>query len=176
MYTGKVIEAKGIHILVKAAAILLDRGLTVRVVVAGDSDHHYLAKLKPQIEATGHVAQFMFLPSRTHAELPDLYAAADVAVWPRQESMAVYEALSMAIPVIVSDISGCLSLLRGVASTFRFDDPGSLAETMGQLASSTARAPLAEASRRRAEQQFSWKEAASRYMATYRRALDGARL
>jgi glycosyltransferase involved in cell wall biosynthesis len=175
LYTGKVIEAKGIHILVKAASILLDRGQPVRVVVVGDSDHQYLDKLKAQVEGTGHVLQFTFLPSRAHAELPELYAAADVGVWPRQESMAVYEALSMALPVIVSDVSGCLSLLRGIASTFRFDDHDSLAETMGQLTSSTARAPLAEAGRRKAEQQFSWREAASRYIDTYRRALNGGR-
>ncbi len=171
VYTGKIIPAKGIHVLTKATLTMLERGARVRLIVVGDADPEYLQSLKADVGQMGRSEHFVFLPSRSQTDLPDTYAAADVAVWPRQESMAVYEALSMGLPVILSDASGFVSMLNGVVRTFPFDESTSLADVMQELISTRVREPLGKAARKLAEQKFSWNRAAERYMETYGEAM-----
>jgi glycosyltransferase involved in cell wall biosynthesis len=171
VYTGKLIPAKGIHLLIQAALRLIEQGQRVRVLAVGDADHHYLDGLKRETEKGGREADFTFLPSRLQSDLPDVYAAADVAVWPRQESMAIYEALSMELPVIVSDQCGYLSMLGGLVRTYRHDDVASLAGAMRDLVDVPARRQLAGMARQVADQEFSWTRSAQRYLDTYNEAL-----
>jgi glycosyltransferase involved in cell wall biosynthesis len=72
VYTGKLIPAKGIHLLIQAALRLIEQGQRVRVLAVGDADHHYLDGLKRDIEKAGREADFTFLPSRLQSDLPDV--------------------------------------------------------------------------------------------------------
>jgi glycosyltransferase involved in cell wall biosynthesis len=85
--------------------------------------------------------------------------------------MAIYEALSMELPVIVSDQCGYLSMLGGLVQTYRHDDVGSLAGAMRDLVDVPARRQLAGMARQVTDQEFSWTRAAQRYLDTYNEAL-----
>ncbi len=170
LYTGKVTAPKGVDVLVRAGLILLSRGKQVRLVVVGDADRSYLADLWAEIRQYGKERQFTFLPSRAQVELPDVYAAADVAVWPRQESMAIYEAMSMGLPTIVSDRCALRPTVEPAAGrTFVHDNAESLAETMQELLAPLVGGRLGAAARRVVEQQYSWEHSAIRYIGQYER-------
>jgi glycosyltransferase involved in cell wall biosynthesis len=170
-YVGKIIEPKGPHVLADAALKLLTRGDEVKVVMVGDSGISYLAGIKKSIDDAGRADAFRFSGSIPHAQLPGVYAAADVAVWPRQESMAVFEAMATAIPVVISSRSGYRTLTENAAGlTFEHDDPSALAEVLRSLFDAERRGRLGTAGRELVERDYSWRRSAERYIETYTEA------
>jgi len=168
LYTGKLIAAKGVHVLVAAALRLLDDGEKVKVVLVGDADPHYVEQIKQRIAAAGRTEEFRFHPSVMHAELRGAYAAADIAIWPRQESMAVFEAMSAALPVVISNRSGYFKLVTsGPGVAFEHDDDESLAAELRGLFDPARRATLGAAGRALTERDYSWQRSAERYLQTY---------
>jgi len=168
LYTGKLIEAKGVHILIAAALRLLSEGERLKVVAIGDADPRYLAGLEHEIMAVGRSEDFRFHPSVQHSELPGAYAAADIAIWPRQESMAMFEAMATSIPVVVSYESGYSGLVTsGPGLAFAHDDAASLAAQIRMLRDSSRRSALGNAGRTLVEREYSWTRSAERYLETY---------
>lgn len=167
-YVGKVIELKGVHVLVAAAIRLLAGGQALNVVIVGDAETRYLASIKEQIAKAGQEGAFRFHPGVPQSELPGAYAAADIAVWPRQESMAVFEAMSTALPVVVSSRSGYRELVEGASGlTFTHDDDAALANVLRSLFDPARRSTLGAAGRALVEREYSWGRSADRYLQTY---------
>jgi glycosyltransferase involved in cell wall biosynthesis len=168
LYTGKVIEAKGVHVLVAAALRLLKEGARLKVVIVGDPESGYLEQIKLEIAAAKRMDDFRFHHSVPHSELPGVYAAADVAIWPRQESMALFEAMASALPVVISDLSGYADLVaNGPGLLFRHDAEASLAGVLRGLFDPAVRATLGAAGRSLTLRDYSWQRSAQRYLETY---------
>jgi len=168
LYTGKVIEAKGVHVLIAAALRLLNEGERLKVLAVGDPDPAYLEQIKHQIAAAGHTENFRFEPSVPHSELPGAYASGDIAIWPRQESMGAFEAMSTSIPVVVSNHSGYFKLVTsGPGVAFEHDDDASLAQVLRTLFDPARRTALGGAGRTLTEREYSWQRSAERYLETY---------
>jgi len=88
-------------------------------------------------------AIFNFCRGVPHDELAGFYSAADIAVWPGVETMAVYEAMATAVPVIVPESSGYARLIDEKAGvTFRPNDAVSLADSIDRLRTSSVRQTL----------------------------------
>jgi glycosyltransferase involved in cell wall biosynthesis len=165
-YVGKVIEAKGVHVLVEAAVRLLDAGKKFQVLVVGDVEPSYMERIRSV--AASHIERFRFHGSVPHRELPGVYASADVAVWPRQESMAVFEAMATSIPVVVSSSSGYAALVdAGPGLTFAQDSADDLAAKLAELFAADWRSRLGAAGRELVLRDYSWRRSAERYMQTY---------
>lgn len=172
LYTGKIIPAKGPHLLVAAATKLLAGGTTVHVALVGAAETEYLHAIRQRVIAAGLEEYFHFLPSVPHSELPSAYAAADACVWPRQESMAIFEALSTSLPVVVNSLSGYAPLVeRGAGLVFNPDDESSLAQSMLVLAQSSKRQEMGAIGRDIVTASFSWRQSAERYLAAYQRSV-----
>jgi glycosyltransferase involved in cell wall biosynthesis len=167
LYTGKIVEPKGVHVFVHGALRLLAEGAKFTVVIVGDGDAGYVAKMRERANQAGYGERFVFLPSQLHHELPGLYAAADVGVWPRQESMAVFEAMATSLPVIVNERSGYAGLVSHCGVTFAPDDFVSLSRAMSELATEDRRADLGRAGRALVENGYSWNDSALRYLGVY---------
>jgi glycosyltransferase involved in cell wall biosynthesis len=168
LYTGKLIEAKGVHVLVAAALRLLNEGERLKVLAVGDAEPTYLERIRGQIAAAGRMEDFRFHPSVQHSELPGAYAAGDIAIWPRQESMGAFEAMSTALPVVVSNRSGYARLVTGGPGvTFEHDDDTALAGVLRDLFDPARRAALGAAGRTLTQRDYSWQRSAERYLETY---------
>jgi glycosyltransferase involved in cell wall biosynthesis len=173
LYTGKLIEAKGPHLLVQAALQLLRRGEHLRVLLVGDADPAYLESIRAEARRAGLADHIRYHASVPHADLPGVYAAADVAVWPRQESMALFEAMSTGLPVIINSGSGYSFLAEaGAGLTFAPDDVSALAESMWALSTAAERSPTGARGRELAEADYSWHLSAERYLKSYVDILD----
>jgi glycosyltransferase involved in cell wall biosynthesis len=167
LYTGKIVEPKGVHLLVHASLKLLAEGARFRVVIVGDGDAAYVARMRAEINLADQVERFIFVPSQTQDQLPGLYSAADVAVWPGWESMAIFEAMATSLPVIVNEHSGYSRLVANCGLTFVPDDFASLSRAMSDLTVRARRAELGLAGRALVEGGYSWNDSAARYLAVY---------
>jgi glycosyltransferase involved in cell wall biosynthesis len=89
-------------------------------------------------------------------------------VWPRQESMALFEAMATSLPVVVGAASGYASVVdSGAGLTYVEDDEGALAKRLEELESPELRQKLASYGRRLAERDYSWTHCAERYLRVY---------
>jgi glycosyltransferase involved in cell wall biosynthesis len=174
LYTGKVIASKRLEDLVDAVLQLRREKTPVRLVIAGDADPDYRQSLLSITRTSGDEGALFVRPSMPHDELAGLYAAADIAVWPGTESMAIFEALATALPVIVSDRSAYAALvLGGAGRTFKAGDPGSLAGSLREFLPPERRRSAGRKGRELTETEYSWRRSAERYLSLYMEILEG---
>jgi glycosyltransferase involved in cell wall biosynthesis len=172
LYTGKVIQEKGVHLLVEAAAQLGAEGTDVSVLVVGDADDVYKRSLESLAFGREAHLELRVCPSVDQDHLPEWYSAADVGVWPRQESMGVFQAMAAGLPVVVSANSGLAPMVvPGRGLTYWPEDAATLAAHVRGLVNQEVRVRLGEAGRRFAETKLSWEQSAARYVAIYREAI-----
>lgn len=113
-----------------------------------------------------HVVPFM-----SHRALADHYRAADVGVWPTQESMSMLDAAAAGLPVVASDRMGERVRVEGNGRFYVENDADSLAESLASLGDPTLRRELGAAGRRKMLEGFSWLRFARRVDADYHAAL-----
>jgi glycosyltransferase involved in cell wall biosynthesis len=109
-----------------------------------------------------------FVPAR---ELPPLYQAADVGVWPRQESTSQLDAAACGLPIVLSDRVHVLERVEGNGLTYREGDVGDLAARLRELADSARRRELGAAGARKMRERFSWTAIARSRLRDYQAAL-----
>lgn len=132
LYVGRVSAEKNIHLLLAAFERLATRRDDVRLVVVGDGpSREDLAKRYPQ-------QRVAFTGTLTGVELADVYASADVFVFPSTTDTfgnVVLEAQASGLPCIVSDKGGPREIAsrNDSALVVEVDQAGQLLEAMDQL-------------------------------------------
>jgi glycosyltransferase involved in cell wall biosynthesis len=107
LFAGKLIERKRPLDLVRAAALLQDRGGKVEIAFAGSGE------LEPELRRASQQAGVpaVFHGFVNQSALPATYAAADLLVLPSDAretwGLVVNEAMACGLPAVVSDAVGC---------------------------------------------------------------------
>jgi glycosyltransferase involved in cell wall biosynthesis len=163
VYVGKVIPDKRIEVLGLAVAQLNSLGRPAVGLVVGDADESYLHSLK------SNFPHLMVVGGDVHENLPNYYAAADAAAWPAQESMAIFEAMAMGLPVVVADGTGVSRIVEvaDAGCSYAIDDPNSLATALSSMDGDFGER-LGSQGRLYAERNLSWEVRATRYEELYR--------
>jgi glycosyltransferase involved in cell wall biosynthesis len=111
VYYGKLIENKGVHVLLDAL-----RGLDARAVIVGFGDY------RTELEAHAAGLDVLFTGPLEHRHLVHLLALADVAVvpsiFPEAFGMVAAEAAAAGCPPIVADHSGLAEIARGLEEDY----------------------------------------------------------
>ena len=117
---GRLVEKKGFDYLVKACAILRDRGVRFNCRIVGGADKY--AQVIKQLIAELDLQDFVNLPGAvTQEELRDIYQQGDVFALPclvvdngDRDGIpnVLVEAMAMEMPVISTDISGIPELIQ----------------------------------------------------------------
>jgi glycosyltransferase involved in cell wall biosynthesis len=110
LYVGRLVRAKGVFELVEAYAHLDDEiRLSVGLVLVGDgADRSELMQRASPI--TPGMIQFPGFVQREG--LPEFYAFADALIFPTHSDtwgLVVNEAMSCGLPIIASDVAGCVA-------------------------------------------------------------------
>jgi len=171
VYFGKLIEQKGVHVLLHAL-----QGLDVRVVVVGFGPER--ASLEALVASKG--VRALFTGPLEHRHLRHLLALADAcvvpSVFPEAFGMVAAEAAAAGCPPVVSRHSGlaevaaeleaALSPALGRLVSFPAGDAGALHERLGALLALSAadRAALRSTVRRVVEERWSWAGIARRLL------------
>jgi glycosyltransferase involved in cell wall biosynthesis len=159
-FVGRLLEDKGLRSLIAAHDLLTQRGVPVRLLIAGQGDPANPAsipdaeiaswKRKPNIQVLGHVT-----------DIGTVWADAHIAVLPsRREGLpkSLLEAAACGRPIVATDVPGCREITRAGVNGLLVppDDPVALADAIGQLVRDPAlRRRLGEAGRRLVMEEFS---------------------
>ncbi len=173
MSVGRLVPQKGHDVLVDAFAVLRDTLPRARLSIVGDGPLR--PHLEDQIRAY-HLADRVQLMG-FRRDLPELYARADIAVFPsRWEGLglAAIEASACGLPVIASAVGGLQEAILDQETGLLIppEEPKLLAEAIVELARDRARRVLmGHAGRRRVERHFDIRRVVQRYEALYEELL-----
>lgn len=165
------------HTLFRAAAALKDRGINVKILLAGEGITPDNRSLQLQIRSAGLAASAVLLGER--ADMPDVMAALDVLVlcsaWGEGFPNVIGEAMAVGIPCVATDVGDCRSLLGGIGSVVPPGDVDALVKSLAELASLSAeqRSVIGLASRERIVRDYALPAIARRYHSLYRGLADG---
>jgi len=162
IYTGQFTAAKNPLVLAQAVRQLRDSGLAVRGLFIGNG---------PQSDAIAEIEGCVVLPFKPHRQLPAYYRAADIGVWPTQESMSMLDAAACALPIIVNDTLLATERIDGNGITYRLNDWRDLAEKIRSLTDPERRRQLGSVGARRMAELFSWESIARQRLADYAASL-----
>jgi glycosyltransferase involved in cell wall biosynthesis len=166
IYTGQFTAAKNPMVLARAVAMLRRAEMQVRGLFIGNGPQN------PEIAACDGC---VVLPFRPHRELPAYYRAADIGIWPTQESMSMLDAAACGLPIIVNDTLLAKERIDGNGITYRLNDSTDLTEKIRLLSDLNHRRQLGSVGSRRMIQLFSWDAIARLRLADYEAALAARR-
>ena len=158
IYAGKIVPAKGPHILVEAGMQLIDRNENLKIVLLGNGPPSYIEGMKQKIQGANQEDRFIWHDAVSNKKLPKFYSAADVAVWPREASLSMMEAMACGLPIIISDTSEVgerAGYNNGL--TYHGEDASDLAQQMQKLLGSKLRGEMGSNGRELIENELSWK-------------------
>ena len=168
LYFGKLIQNKGVHVLLEALA-----GTGARAVIVGFGDY------REQLEALAPPGT-LFTGALEHRHLVHLLPLCDASVvpsiFPEAFGMVAAEAAAAGVVPVVADHSGLAEVGAGIAAelpadrahlvTFPTGDVGALRARLQELLALPAaeRRALGIASRRAAERRWSWARVSERLL------------
>lgn len=167
LFVGRFASNKGIHILMDSIERVNTTGKEVIFDLAGKGP------LFDEYTAKYDISNVNFLGFVSDEDLIGLYRKDHVFVLPTLfEGMptVVLEAMSNAMPIIVTDVGATAELVDDSNGfLIRKNDVGQLTEAIIKLhdMSSTLRLQLGEASRKKVEEQFTWKQVAKRHIKVF---------
>jgi glycosyltransferase involved in cell wall biosynthesis len=161
--TGRLTGDKGPHVLAHAVVRLVAEGEPYRGLFIGDGAADYVNKLR---RAPGcRVLPFV----RSH-ELGTYYRAADIAVWPHQESTSQLDAAACGLPLVLDDAVQVRERIAGNGLTYAGGDCDDLADRLKSLKEPALRRTLGAVGRERMVAHFDWRHLARQRAAEYEAA------
>jgi glycosyltransferase involved in cell wall biosynthesis len=164
---GALIERKGHHRTIAAMTQLPEHEL----LIAGEGPER--GALAALIARLGLADRVRLLGARPHAQLPELYGAADASVLASSRegwANVLLESMACGTPVAASNIWGNPEVVRGRAAGAIFD-PNTPEAIAGCIKALFASLPSRAATRAYAEG-FSWDETTAGQLAVFRQVID----
>ncbi|MEO8714695.1 MAG: glycosyltransferase, partial [Acetobacteraceae bacterium] len=163
---GHLIERKGHHLVVRALVDLPGCDL----LIAGEGPER--RRLTALIAELGLGDRVRLLDARPHAEMAELYGAADLLVLASSRegwANVLLEAMACGTPVVATNIWGNPEVVRArAAGVITERDPGAIAAAAASLLAD----PPARADTRAYAEGFSWDETTAGQLALFRRVLS----
>jgi glycosyltransferase involved in cell wall biosynthesis len=167
-FAGRLVGWKGLHIAVAAMAEPALRETPARLLIIGNGPER--ERLRQQADTLGLGGRIHFHDPVPHDQLPALYGATDVGVFPsigdEAFGITIAEAMSCGKPVVASYVGGIPEVVGNEGNTGLLvgpADPKALARAMRELVLDPARrAAMGNAARSRIERDFTWQASAKR--------------
>ena len=158
VYSGRFSDDKNPLLLARAIEPLRAEGEPFAGIFYGDGE---------QKEAIAACAGSRVHPFVPYTELGDLFRAADIAVWPTQESTSMLDAAACGTPTVVNDTLAALERVEGNGLRYRLNDLEDLKRTLRELRDPALRATLGARGAEKMRTQFSWSELTQRRLDDY---------
>ncbi|MBN1363952.1 MAG: glycosyltransferase [Syntrophaceae bacterium] len=181
LFVGRLIDVKGIQVLLEAISLLIVEKTDIRLSVAGAGPlENELQELTRKLNISDKVD---FLGMITHSQLPELYRRATIAIFPFvitksgvQEGfgLVVIEAMGCECPVIAGDVPAIHDSITHGENGFIFSSGNSqaLADTISQTLNDPDLCHrLAKEARKRVVGKFDWEVIAEKYAGIYKKLI-----
>jgi glycosyltransferase involved in cell wall biosynthesis len=163
IYTGRFSEDKNPLCLAKAVEILFKEGVLIKGLFLGAG-----AQSAGILNCDGCFVH-PFVPA---TDLPNYYRAADIGVWPRQESTSQIDAAACGLPTIISDQTHVSERIAGNGLTYIENDQNDLAKKINLLVDPDKRREMGAIASKRMVELFSWESIAKKRISDYLSALN----
>jgi len=182
LFVGRLMENKGIQVLMEAMPEVLKKYPSVRLVIAGSGPMEEF--LKHQARHLQIAGQVEFLGAVSQAELPSLYRRATLAVFPflvaksgDQEGFGLVqvEAMGCGCPVISGDLTAVHDIVEHQKTGLLVPsgDASALARTIIRaLENPDLCAAMAGEAKRRVMEKFDWRVIAGKYSKLYEKLTE----
>lgn len=135
IWTGTPQPHKGFDDLIDALVLLKNPCIKI-VIVGGNNSDTYLQRLLIRVQD-----YVIHLGYQNHSAMPELLSTADLVVLPQKNFRVtraqipgkIFEAMSMALPIIGTDMSDIPNILEGCGIVIPPQNPESLAEAINRL-------------------------------------------
>ena len=161
IYTGRFSNDKNPLLLAKAVEKLRAADMPFRGLFVGGGT---------QEEAIGACTGCVTRPFVPFADLPRWFRAAEIGVWPTQESTSMLDAAACGLPIVVNDTLVATERIQGNGLTYRLGDVDDLVRVLATLQKPQRRSALGETGARRMKEEFSWSSIARRRSKAYEAA------
>ncbi len=158
IYTGRFSQAKNPLLLAEAIARLQPTRPRYKAFFVGDGEQ------KRAID--GHDG-CRVVPFMRHRELAPNYRAADIAVWPVQESISMLDAAACGLPLVVPERMGNRECVKGSGIVYREGSIEDLAGALARLEGAEARRQLGDVGAVRMRDNCDWRRLAERRLRDY---------
>lgn len=176
LYIGKLIEVKGVDVLIEAMASAVKQLPKLGLRIIGDGPQR--GRLEQKAESLGLLnGRITFMGQLPHHRLPDQLQQADAVVVPsiitkRGETegmpVVILEAMASGLPVIVSDVGGLKEVVRDGINGFLFPHSKSdrLSRAIERLYEPAVLSHLKQGARNSGKN-FNWTTIAAGYRAVF---------
>lgn len=162
IYTGRFTIDKNPLCLAQAIARLASKGTSFRGLFVGGGPQ------EDEIRACSGCVVHPFVPFQ---ELPAIFRAVDIGVWPRQESTSMLDAAASGIPIIISDKVLAVERVQGNGVTYKENDTEDLMRALESLRDADRRNRLGKVGAEKMRREYSWLAIARRRIEDYAAAL-----
>jgi glycosyltransferase involved in cell wall biosynthesis len=165
VYAGRLTNDKGPLLLAQAIALLVQEGRPFRGLFVGNGQRTDVEAIQACPGSVVHP----FVPVR---ELPTLYRAGDIGVWPKQESTSQLDASACGLPLVLSDQIQVRERVEGNGLIYKEGDAAHLAQQLCKLSDPETRQVMGKRGIKKILENFSWNRIAMERLHHYERALQ----
>ena len=108
-------------------------------------------------------------------QLRDFYCAADIAVWPAQESMSMLDAAACGLPIVANDTMSAAERIDGNGISYRLNDLADMVQALLALQTPETRRRMGLCGAQKIVRDFSWESVAKQRLRDYEAALSAKR-
>lgn len=175
VYMGVLYPYQGIDALIRGAPIALEICPELEFLVIGFPNVDHYERMADNI---GIGDRFHFVGRVEYERLPEYLTAGDLAVTPKdsqtEANSKIYNFMAAGLPVVAYDTATNRSLLGELGSYSARGDVNGLAAAVGELArDEEKRKRIGTACRKRAREDFSWKNVGEKILTIYEDLLEG---
>jgi glycosyltransferase involved in cell wall biosynthesis len=162
IYTGRFSEAKNPLVLARAIDELSQKGEPYRGLFVGNGI---------QADAIARQRGCSLHPFVDFEELARYFRAADIGVWPTQESMSMLDAAACGLPIVVNDTLQARERIEGNGLLYRLGDHVDLARVLLSLRAAERRREMGQNGAAKMRREFGWDSVARLRLRGYEAAL-----
>ncbi|QNL94305.1 glycosyltransferase [Aeromicrobium senzhongii] len=159
-WMGRVVDWKGLHVLIEALDLLHAQGVATTLQVAGSAIHEgsaYMEALQRAAQDRNFRIDFLGQVSDIRSFLSEQDVLAHTSVRPEPFGQVIIQGMAVGLPVIATDVGGPAEIIEDGLDGFRVapGDPVALAEALRPLAADSAlRRRVGMAAREKVRRQF----------------------
>ncbi len=158
IYTGRFTHDKNPLVLARAVSELQRQGLPYRALFIGNG---------PQNDEIRRCSGCLTHPFEPVRELGAFFRAADIGVWPAQESLSMLDAAACGLPIVVNHTMTAPERIAGNGLTYQLNDSNDLQRALRELQCAAARLEMGRIGAEKMARDFSWESIAQRRLRDY---------